>query len=783
MSKPKHHCRRSLSPTCCPLPQSSSISSSLQSYTKPPMILANQIYGKSETMTSPPSSSQYPIKIERPIIRIDDIYYQTTTTTTEATNNYGTIRQPYHTLNINQSMSKYGSSIIHSSQSSMLTTIPSERYGNRFHCCNMERFIKTIIPFIPIIGWVRNYQIQSDLLADIVTGFTILALHIPQGLAYGQLAGVDSINGLYVSTFPVIIYAIFGGSRQISVGTFAVICIACKDVLIAMDQQGLLLDGLKFNRTGTIGIGNDAIPPATSIEVLTSLCLLVGIIQFTIGILRLGCLGALLSDPIISSFVAACSIHVFTSQIFGLFGISSKIDPSNEPNIPFDLIKDWIRFIERIPSSNLITIYISIGTIITLYCSKYYFEPWLMKRLGLRTFAFPIDIIAIIILTVVSYWANLPGNFSVTVIPKIEGGFAGLPVVPRIDLWSSLFTSAVLISFIGYAATYTLSTLYARKHGYEIESNQELIALGLANMGSSFFLCFPSSGSLARSTVQERIGGRTQLASLISSSMIVVFITYMSHFFEYLPKCVLSCIIVVALISTMLQCSEVVHYYRQSKMDALVWIGTFVNVILFGVGNGLLYGLVIQIIVLIIQIALPQFSLKINIPNSECYIPQSANHLFIDQYEIIVCEHVGPLIFLNVERFKRSFHEQIIVPIERRIETIRLQQSTYQQHEMETTSSMKRTETLTIIIDMSRITFMDEKATQCLIDLKNELKSFNQSICINLRLAAMDIRLLDRMKRAKFFDRFNMNQCYLTVHDAVIDRWIEIENNCTNNNR
>ena len=93
----------------------------------------------------------------------------------------------------------------------------------------------------PIICWLPNYNIRSDLLPDLVTGFTILALHIPQGLAYGQLAGVNTINGLYVSFFPVLIYALFGGSRHISVGTFAVISIACKDVLDSLAQQGIVV--------------------------------------------------------------------------------------------------------------------------------------------------------------------------------------------------------------------------------------------------------------------------------------------------------------------------------------------------------------------------------------------------------------------------------------------------------------------------------------------------------------------------------------------------------------
>lgn len=128
------------------------------------------------------------------------------------------------------------------------------------------------------------------------------------------------------------------------------------------------------------------------------------------------------------------------------------------------------------------------------------------------------------------------GHQQVQLIPKITAGFDGLPVVPRFDLWPRLFTSAFLLAFICYAGTYSLQKLYARKNGYEVYPNQELFAMGIANAVSSFFLCYPCAGSLARSAVQDKVGGKTQMASLISSGLIVVFIMFLSRFLETLPK-------------------------------------------------------------------------------------------------------------------------------------------------------------------------------------------------------------------------------------------------------
>lgn len=206
-------------------------------------------------------------------------------------------------------------------------------------------------------------------------------------------------------------------------------------------------------------------------------------------------------------------------------------------------------------------------------------------------------------------------------IPKIDASFNG-PIVPRLDLAGQLATSALLLAFICYASTYSLEKMYAAKHGYEVAPNQELLAMGVANFFSSFFLCYPCAGSLARSAVQDKVGGRTQLASLISSGLLLLFILTLSRFLETLPKvcnilkklkniiflkflqCALASIIVVALISSFRKASEVRKHWRTSKMDGFLWVCTFFLVVLMGVDRGLLYSLALGLFFLVIRLAL-----------------------------------------------------------------------------------------------------------------------------------------------------------------------------------
>ncbi|KAH9387745.1 hypothetical protein TYRP_008939 [Tyrophagus putrescentiae] len=532
--------------------------------------------------------------------------------------------------------------------------------------------------------------------------------------------------------------------------------------------------------------------------------------QFAIGSLRLGILAILLSDPIISSFVVASSFHVFTSQVFGLLGIDSAAraaDSDREAAIPFVLIRSWYRLLCRLPTANLVTIGISAGT--------------LVRRFWLRNFALPVDILCIVGLTALSYLLRLNAQYQVAIIPKISSGFQNLPTLPRLDLLPQLFTSALLLSFIIYVSTFSLEKMFAKRHGYEVRPNQELLALGTANIVGSFFLCYPCSGSLSRSAVQDRVSGQTQLASLISSTLVVVFILYLSTYLETLPKCAFSSIIVVALWSTMANRG---------------WAATFTFVILFGVDRGLLYGLTLSFVMLMIRLTLPVFNLKYHVPDSEVYLARpkrtdsggacnkedqmkqlpcsssssSAAAADIEAITtspgIVVFEFHGPLIFLNAESFKSRFAKTVLRPIKeaqqlkpdlekqkQQQQQQQQQQKLYKAADYPTTSakpvSNDRKSTIqptipihTVVFDCARVGYLDGKGVEVLTELATELKEANGiqllfASCSELILKTL-LKSGDMLKDVEPKNDDDDDQskngaistgsCFLTVHDAVI---------------
>lgn len=174
-------------------------------------------------------------------------------------------------------------------------------------------FINLLISFFPIVSWLRKYSIKDNLFNDIIAGFTISILHIPQGIAYGLLAGLDPVHGLYVSFFPVIIYAFLGTSRHISIGSFAIASIMLNNAAAKLGA---------VNDDSSLVNGNFTNWPPTTLEALTAICVTSGLLQILMGLLHLGIISLILSDHLVSGFSTGVAFHVATSQLSNLFGFS-----------------------------------------------------------------------------------------------------------------------------------------------------------------------------------------------------------------------------------------------------------------------------------------------------------------------------------------------------------------------------------------------------------------------------------------------------------------------------
>ncbi|UXI22351.1 hypothetical protein NH340_JMT08294 [Sarcoptes scabiei] len=674
-------------------------------------------------------------------------------------------------------------------------------------------WIGTLRRNIPIIDWLTSYDLRKDFLADFFAGITILALHIPQGLAYGRLAGVEPINGLYVSLFPMLVYALLGTGRHVSIGTFAVISIACRDILKGFEEAQFSEQTNQNSSIFATTFASISKPSFTEIEILTSLCLLVGFIQFTMGLLRLGVISILLSDTMISAFITGCSLHVFTSQVFSLFDISPSIGDEYQLPLPFDLINSWIRFVLRLPQSNPPTILLSAISVMILVGSKFFFEPFVSRKFKLKNFILPIDLIVIALATLLSKIFDFNQRFQIRLIPEIPKAFEGMPQIPNISLWPKLITSSILICFVSFISTFSLGKIYGTKHGYKVSANKELIALGASNIVSSFFLCYPCAASLGRSSVMSNINARTQLSSLIAGIFMIIFLLFVSNFLQTLPKSILSCLIVVALYSTMKKIKEFRDAWMNSKLDGILWIVTFCLVIFLGVGMGLFYSVIFSFIILILKLITPVVRLKEQVDGSDLFIEiknldelirfRRNNPKFLRSgygdgivfTDWIIFEFQGPLLFINTIVMKRKFHELIGKHLLKQSFLSNKSGNEYRDeicsdknNPLQTINGKDYSETKskidsividngkvfskktsrafqTIIFDLDRLTYIDSKGLETLLELKNFIEQNGSKLI----LASCSKRVFEQMKRENFFLKFNLNDCYMSLIDALCD--------------
>jgi solute carrier family 26 protein len=226
-------------------------------------------------------------------------------------------------------------------------------------------------------------------------------------------------------------------------------------------------------------------------------------------------------------------------------------------------------------------------------------NDWLKPWYG-RKFKFPIptELFILVIGTAASYFANLSSDYGIKTLNHIPTGFP-TPRSPPYELLPRIIIDTIPVAIVAYAVSLSMAKIFARKRGYEISSNQELLAQGVANVFGSFFSCMPVSTSLSRSMLQESVGGETQLASVVSCSFLLIILLWIGPAFESLPLAVLASVIVVALKGMFIQFQDFTSTLKSSPLDSIVWMATFLAVVIVDIDIGLGVGVLASVTVLI----------------------------------------------------------------------------------------------------------------------------------------------------------------------------------------
>ncbi|KAI5095605.1 solute carrier family 26 member 10, partial [Silurus meridionalis] len=671
---------------------------------------------------------------------------------------------------------------------------PRERLRERLCArsrCSQLQCLHLLKQRIPIFSWLPKYRLRKWILGDTVAGLTVGILHIPQGMAFALLTSVAPIYGLYTSFFPVVLYMLFGTGRHVSTGTFAVVSLMTGTVV-----EQLVPTPADLNCSG---------PEATEIEdqrigVASAIAFLSGVMMLCMFGLQLGFLSTYLSEPIVKAFTSAAAFHVTVSQLQNMLGLRLPRHTGT-----FSLFKTLASVMENLPHTNLTELLISLLCLAVLVPIK---EVNTRFRQRLCT-PIPVEILTVIIATGVAYASSLDSTYDVQIVGYIPAGFPK-PRLPALHTVPAIAGDTVAITFVGYAVSVSLAMIYADKHGYSIQPNQELFAHGISNTVSSLFNCFPSSATLATTNILESAGGYTQLSGLFTSLVVLIVLLLIGPLFYFLPKAVLACINVTSLRQMFLQFQDLPDLWRVSKLDFMVWLVTWLSVVVLNVDLGLAIGVVFSMMTVICRTQRANCTVLGRASNTEIYRPINKHNKCYEVPGLKILTYNGPIYYGNRSFFKADVNQLLGLTPERirsrekarkvlekrekeSINTVVTNASFSSENEffksgndffikklqglvhtlyayinsvcwIGITAETAENEVQMVLIDCSSVIFMDIAGAKLFIQMCIDC----QKMGVRIFLANCNESVLEILTASGLMNYINPQHIFITVHDAVV---------------
>uniref|UniRef100_A0A8C4REU6 Sulfate transporter n=1 Tax=Erpetoichthys calabaricus TaxID=27687 RepID=A0A8C4REU6_ERPCA len=659
---------------------------------------------------------------------------------------------------------------------------------------NIKRLIKiqpALTGFFPVVKWLPKYRFKEYVWGDVMSGLIIGIILVPQAIAYCLLAGLQPIYGLYTSFFSNIIYFLMGTSRHISVGIFSLLSLMVGQVvdrevqLAGFDlSEDSRLEGISpedlFNSSKTnvssvnltLGVFNmECGKECYAIGVATALTFLAGVYQVLMAVLRLGFVSIYLSSPMLDGFATGASLTILTVQAKYLLGV--KI-PRHQGFGNF--VITWINIFKNIHKTNFCDLITSALCISVLVAAKELGDRYKHKL----KIPLPTELFVVVTATLVSHFADLNGVYGSSISGAIPTGFI-MPQVPSLNLMSRVALDAIPLAVISFAFTVSLSEMFAKKHGYTVRPNQEMLAIGFCNIIPSFFHCFTTSAALAKTMVKDSTGCQTQVSSVISALVVLLVLLFFAPLFYSLQKCVLACIIIVSLRGALRKFRDVPKQWRISKVDTLVWIVSMLSAALISTEMGLLVGVVFSMFCIVARTQLPHVAILGQIQGSVFYEDAGEYENLTAVPKVKIFRFQAPLYYANKDFFLRSLYKATrldpLLEIAKRkkaekkakqLAAKRAKENVQDNGNCQVNQILvpKDHEFHTIVLDCSAIQFLDTSGISTLKGVRNDYKE----VGISVLLASCNPCVLDTLKRGSYFgpnEKDISTLMFYTIHSAV----------------
>lgn len=514
---------------------------------------------------------------------------------------------------------------------------------------------------------------------------------IPQGMAYSMLAGLPPIYGLYTVTIPLIIYALLGTSRQLAVGPVAMVSL------------------LIFS-----GVNQFAKPESESfIQMAILLALMVGVMQLAMGILRLGFLVNFLSHPVISGFTSAAAIIIGTSQLKHLLGI--KVEGEK-------FIQLLHQIFSKIDEFHSLSLLIGISAMLILVAIR----KWNKK--------FPGALIVVVGGILAVYFGQWHQE-GVKIVGKIPEGLPSF-LIPNVNLTllQQLLPTALTIALVGFMESIAVAkAMHLRHKSYHLDADQELRALGIANIVGALFKSFPVTGGFSRTAVNDQAGAHTGLASIISASLIILTLLFFTPLFYFLPNAVLAAIILVAVYG-LIDTYEAKHLWKTDKIDFILFTIAAAGTLIMGIEEGIILGVLLSIGLLVYRVSYPHFAELGYLKEHEEFRNVTRFPDAVKEDEIVIFRFDAQLFFANTSYFKDKLYHII----------------------------RHRKHPKFVILQASGITSIDSSAVHMLDDLQKDLTERG----IKLLITDMIGPFRDAFIRSGLAHKIGKEHCFTSLTDA-----------------
>jgi SulP family sulfate permease len=465
-----------------------------------------------------------------------------------------------------------------------------------------------IARFFPFLRW---FPMGADSLrADLIAGVTVALVLIPQSMAYAQLAGLPAYYGLYAAFLPGMIAALWGSSKQLATGPVAVVSLLTASALTPFAQ-----------------IGSEQF-----VALAVMMALLVGLVQLTLGLFRLGVVVNFLSHPVIVGFTNAAALIIGLSQLNKIFGVPM---PRSE-----HFINDIWAVLQQVGGTHWPTLIMGAVAFAIM---------WAMRRYVPKL---PGVLVAVAVTTLAS-WATGFAAHGGKVVGDIPSGLPSLALPQlNLELLRQLITSAIIISLVGFMEAISIAKAMAAKTKDRIDPNQELIGQGMANIIGSFTQAYPASGSFSRSAVNLNAGARTGMSSVFAGLVVLATLLLLTPLLYHLPQSVLAAVIMMAVIG-LINFGAIKEAWKAHVHDGVASLVTFVATLAFAphLDNGILVGAGLAIVLFLYRTMKPRVALLGRFPDGTLRDRHVHPDLPTDE-RIVAMRFDGQLYFANVSYFE-----------------------------------------------------------------------------------------------------------------------------------